>query len=148
MSLYQLQYSSTSIGNERAANAGMAQAQATLAASNRDLQAFKDLQNKLNGFTGPLQGLRSALDGHRLKIADIVKTAFDICVFIGSMNATAAPLESIRSAADLAKGIQKLQDLIQTNAKLSGPFITNQNIMDSGLKAIVAAADVPPGDLI
>ena len=126
----------------------MVQAQSILDASNRDLQTFKDLQGKLNGLTGPLQSLRSTLDSQRLKIIDIVKTAFDIVVFIGSLTSTSAPLESIRTAADLAQGIQKLQELIQTNAKLSGPFVSNPSIMDDGLKTIIAAADVPPGDLV
>ena len=56
--------------------------------------------------------------------------------------------ESVRSAADLAKAIQTLQDLIQTNVKLSGPFITDPNVMDDGLKAIVDATDVLPGHLL
>ena len=73
----------------------------------------------------------------------IRSTAFDVTVFMGSLTATTAPLESVRTAADFARGVQALQALIQTNVKLAGEFITNPNVVDNAIREIIAS-DIPP----
>jgi len=133
--------------NLRSAHQAMELAQAAMRSIEHELQSLSNLKSRLGGLMGPLDALKWDLSNLLREVTELAKTALDITVFAGALVATSAPLEDIRTAADFARSIQKLQGIVNTNIKLVGAFISQVNIMNDALREIIAS-DEAPNDLI
>ena len=111
-------------------------ARVELEAWRAEQRTIEDVSTQLEALGSTLALTASALDEHRTRLADVVNTAFDVSVFFGGLVARTAPWDVITSAPALVAAVMKLQQELNTNARLTGVFITSPTMLNDELKCL------------
>ncbi|KAN0136156.1 hypothetical protein V8E53_006016 [Lactarius tabidus] len=134
----------------RTAQENLATVQAQQDVARAELDAWRAEQPALEDVSARLQELGPALslagrtlDEHHARLTDGAKTAHDVGVFFGGLVARTAEWGIITSAPALAEAVVKLQQLLETNTRLTGVFITSPALLNDALRH-VADSNVPP----
>ena len=122
-------------------------ARVELEAWRAEQRTIEDVSTQLEALGSTLALTASALDEHRTRLADVVSTAFDVSVLFGGLVARTAPWDVITSAPALVAAVMKLQQELNTNARLTGVFITSPTMLNDELKRL-ADSNVPPDELL
>ena len=133
----------TAQANLAAVEAQRDAARAELDAWQAEQRAIEDISTRLRA-SGPALALAErTLDDHCVRFADGAHTALDVGVFFGGLVARTAERGVITSAPALAEAVVKLQQLLDTNMRLTGVFITSPSVLNDELKRL-ADSNVPP----
>jgi chromosome segregation ATPase len=121
-------------------------ARAQLDAWHAEQRAIEDLSTRLQALGPPLSLAERTLGEHRTKFTDGANSVLDVGVFFGGLVARTAEWGVITSAPVLAETVVELQQLLETNTRLTGVFITSPTLLNDELK-LLADSNVQPDSL-
>ncbi|KAF8267009.1 hypothetical protein EI94DRAFT_1802248 [Lactarius quietus] len=118
-------------------------ARAELDAWNAEQRKIEDVFTQLRALNPALSLAERTVDEHRTRLTDGANGALDVEKFFGGLVARTAEWSTITSASALAEAVVKLQQLLETNTRLTGVFLMSPAVLDDELKRL-SDSNVPP----
>lgn len=133
----------TAQANLAAVEAQRDAARAELDAWQAEQRTIEDVSTRLRASEPALTLAERTLDDYCARLTDGAHAALDVGVFFGGLVARTAEWGVITSAPALVEAVVKLQQLLDTNMRLTGVFITSPAALDDELKRL-ADSNIPP----
>ncbi|KAF8267011.1 hypothetical protein EI94DRAFT_1802250 [Lactarius quietus] len=124
-------------------NAQRDAARAELDAWNSAQRSIEDVSTRLRALDPALSLAERTLDEHRARLTDGTNAALEVEKFFGGLDSRTAEWDTITSASMLAEAVVELQQLLETNTRLTGVFITSPTVLDDELKRMAHSNVLP-----
>ncbi|KAF8266757.1 hypothetical protein EI94DRAFT_1732336, partial [Lactarius quietus] len=118
-------------------------ARAELDAWNAEQRSIENVSTRLRASSPAISLAKRTVEEYRARLTDGANAALDVGKFFGGLVSRTAEWDTITSASALAEAVIKIQQLLETNTRLTGVFVTSPAALDDELKR-VADSDVPP----
>ena len=101
-----------------------------------ELVRFDQLQSNIKGYEGQLQSTNRQFIELNNKCRELTNLSFDISIFLGGLAARSETMRTKLTAAQFAKAVLSLQELMVTPTKVKGLLANNPTEYESTLEMI------------
>ena len=114
----------------------MRAAETTLSSIRTEVDRFYQLHSSIDSYKGDLQGVQRQAIALREKNMQLQNTSFDISLFLGGLVARSETIETKYNAAQFAKAVIAVEQLLLTSTKVKGLIRDDAPKLESTMEMI------------
>ena len=120
----------------------MQNAQNALSAINLEIMRFNELHSTLDSYKGDLRGTMTFAASMREKNMQLQNTSLDASLFLGGLVARAETIKTKCTAAQFARAVLSIEELMQTSSKVKGLIRDQPEQLQSTMEMIAQSDEL------